>query len=95
MNEDKEIQEILKKLSEKNKETNLLTHIANQNFSQDRHKYLTMENLIQELFLLKGKKNEYESVIKMLKVQIRKLERPEIKSEKKTGNLTLKEEMCL
>lgn len=87
-NEDKEIQKILKKLSEKNKETKLLTHIASQN-----HKTLTLENLIQELFILKQKKNENEAMIKMLKVQIRKLEKPEIKISEKKENLVYKQEM--
>ena len=88
LNEDKEIQKILKKLSEKNKETKLLTHIASQN-----HKTLTLENLIQELFILKQKKNENEAMIKMLKVQIRKLEKPENKVVEKKENLTNKQEM--
>ena len=78
----------MKKLSEKNKETKLLTHIASQN-----HKTLTLENLIQELFILKQKKNENEAMIKMLKVQIRKLEKPENKIVEKKENLTYKQEM--
>jgi len=62
---------------------NLLTSLANQS-----QKFLTIENLIQELFQLKRKKNEDEALINMLKVQIRKLERPEGKEEKKSGKIS-------
>ena len=88
LNQEKEIQKILKKLSEKNKETKLLTHIASQN-----HKTLTLENLIQELFILKQNKNENEAKIKILKVQIRKLEKPENKSREKKQNFAYDQEM--
>lgn len=86
LKEDEELQGILKKLLEKNKETTLLTHIGSF------HKYLTVENLIQELFLLKRRKNEDEAMIKMLKVQIRKLEKPEMKKEKTPKKFLQKDE---
>ena len=82
MQEEEELQKILKKLIEKNKDVNLVTSLANQS-----HKFLTIENLIHELFQLKRKKNEDEALINMLKVQIRKLERPEGKDEKKVGKI--------
>lgn len=68
--EELEIKNILRKLSEKNKKTTLLTNLGNT-----QKKFLTIENLLQELFILKQKKNEDEALIKMLKVQIRKLEK--------------------
>ena len=83
---------IVKKLLDKNKEANLLTTLANQ----QKNKHLTIENLLQELFILKRKRNEDEALINMLKVQIRKIEKPDFNNEKnkeKKHNLTKNEEM--
>lgn len=78
--EEEEVNKILKKLSEKNKKATLLTNLGN---TLEQKKFLTIENLLQELFILKQKKNEDEACIKMLKVQIRKLEKDQPKSNLK------------
>lgn len=74
------MKKILKKLSEKNKKATLLTNLGN---TLEQKKFLTIENLLQELFILKQKKNEDEACIKMLKVQIRKMEKDQPKSNSK------------
>lgn len=74
------MKKILKKLSEKNKKATLLTNLGN---TLEQKKFLTIENLLQELFILKQKKNEDEACIKMLKVQIRKMEKDQPKSNLK------------